>query len=97
MDGAGLEGAAQAVDAVVGLLGREALQRQDDVLGLLGDQVVGSVFFPVPLAIPPPGDFKSVNRWKEEGGGGDGHERRGGWRGGREGRQGGREGRRELP
>ena len=41
--GAGLEGAAQAVDAVVGLLGREALQGLDDLLVLLDDQVVGPV------------------------------------------------------
>lgn len=44
MHGAALEGAAYAVDAVVGRLGREALERLDDVLVLLDDQVVGSVF-----------------------------------------------------
>jgi hypothetical protein len=41
-DGA-LEGAADAVDAIVGLLGRETLEGLDDVLVLLGDQVVGAV------------------------------------------------------
>lgn len=44
MHGAALEGAAYAVDAVVGRLGREALERLDDVLVLFDDQVVGPVF-----------------------------------------------------
>lgn len=42
-DGA-LEGAADAVDAVVGRLGRKALEGLDDVLVLLVDQVIGAVF-----------------------------------------------------
>ena len=38
-----LEGAAEAEDAVVGLLGREALDGLEDDVGLFWDQVVGSV------------------------------------------------------
>lgn len=38
-----LEGAAEAEDAVVGLLGREALDGLENDVGLLGDEVIGSV------------------------------------------------------
>lgn len=43
MGDAALDGAAQAVDAVVGLLGGQALQGLQDILVLLDDQVIGTV------------------------------------------------------
>lgn len=41
MGDAALDGTAHPVDAVVGLLGRETLQGQEDGLALLGNQVIG--------------------------------------------------------
>lgn len=51
-----LEGAAEAENAVVGLLGREALDGLENNVGLLWDQVVGSahtVSLSLPLYHPP--------------------------------------------
>lgn len=52
MGGAALESAAYAVDTVVGLLGRKALQGEDDVLVLLADQIVGAVFLGEGVVVP---------------------------------------------
>ena len=52
MGGAALESAAYAVDAVVGLLGRKALQGEDDVLVLLANQIVGAVFLGEGVVVP---------------------------------------------
>src|SRR4051812_1599768 len=40
---ANLESAAHAEDTVVGLLGRETLEGEEDDLGLLGDEIIGPV------------------------------------------------------
>lgn len=42
-EGAYLESAAEAENAVIGLLGRETLDGLENDVGLLGDEVIGSV------------------------------------------------------